>query len=64
MLSNVYHSDVIWKKLYQPLSSEEVLHTEPWEKQRKKEKMEKRGKSIINPNLEAQKHEQFIHDTE
>jgi hypothetical protein len=25
--------------------------------------MEKRGKSIINPNLEAQKLEQFIHDT-
>jgi hypothetical protein len=31
---------------------------------KKKEKMEKRGKSIINPNLEAQKLEQFIHDTE
>ena len=44
----------------QPLSSEEVLHTRTLKKN--KEKIEKRGKSLINPKLKAQKERQFSHE--
>jgi hypothetical protein len=44
--------------MYQPWSSEEVLHTRTLRKTKKK-KLEIRGKSIINPKLKAQKQGQF-----
>jgi len=45
VLSNVYHSDVIWRKMYQSLSSEEGLHTRTLRKTKgKKRKMGKKRK--------------------